>query len=220
MIPLLLLLTLSLFVGAPVDAADLPEDDDPEWRIEQVNEGELHFLLQPPPRPVHHHQNRINIISSSLEEGWVMLEQCHEHLDAVPELEILYHPERIRGIRILESAGIGSSRVLGHRVQLQDVGPGARLCLRAESRALKRRPEGGWLLQNGPYMRRFLDGFYPMRMSLEIRYPPQLLRLVEREPQPQPGFRLHERPGFIEADAWFEGRLFTRFSFRPAAAEQ
>jgi hypothetical protein len=52
-----------------------------------------------------------------------------------------------------------------------------------------------------------------MRVSLEIRYPADLLRLERREPGTQPGFRLRERPGLIEADTWFEGRLFTRFTF-------
>jgi hypothetical protein len=220
MIPFLLATSLSLLAAGQVDAADLPEDDDAEWRIEQVNEGELHFLEQPPPQPVHHHSNRVWITPASLEDGWVLLEQCHEHLDAVPALEILYHPDRIRAIRILESEGIGASRVEGHSIQLRKLGQGARLCLRAESRALNRQPEGGWELSNGPYMRRFLDGFYPMRVSLEIRYPLQLLRLVGRAPPPQPGFRLREEPGLIEADAWFEGRLFTRFSFRATGSEQ
>jgi hypothetical protein len=52
-----------------------------------------------------------------------------------------------------------------------------------------------------------------------IRYPAASLRLVEWEPQPQPGFLLREKPGLIEADAWFEGRLFTRFTFAPKGSE-
>ena len=212
MIPLLLFLSLSFGGCERVDATGFPEDDL-EWRIERVNEGRLRFLEHPPQQPVHHHSNRIRITRSSLADGWVALEQCHNHLDAVPASQILYHPERIRAIRILSSEGIGVSRVQDHSVQLQDVGDGARLCLQAESRALRQLPEGALLLQNGPYMRRFLDGYYPMRVSLEIRYPADLLRLERREPETQPGFRLRERPGLIEADTWFEGRLFTRFTF-------
>jgi len=218
MIPFLLVLSLSLAVTARVDAADFPEDDL-EVRIERVNEGELRFLEQPPQRPVHRHSNLIRITSTSLKDGWVKLEQCHEGLDAVPELQILYHPQRIRAIRILDSEGVGAFRVEGPSVQLRKVGEGARVCLRAESRALQKLPEGGWLLQNGPYMRRFLDGYYPMGVSLEIRYPVASMQLVGREPLNQPGFRLRERPGVIEADAWFEGRLFTRFTFDPKGSE-
>ncbi len=212
MIPLLLFLSLSFGGCEQVDAADFPEDDL-DSRIERVNEGRLRFLKNPPQRPVHHHSNRIGITRSSLADGWVALEQCHTHLDAVPALQIVYHPERIRAIRILGSEGIGESRVEEHSVQLQDVSEGARLCLQAESRALRQFPDGALLLHNGPYMRRFLDGYYPMRVSLEIRYPADLLRLEGREPVTQDGFRLRERPGLIEVDSWFEGRLFTRFIF-------
>lgn len=212
MIPLLLFLSLSLGGCGWVDAAGFPADDL-ESRIERVNEGRLRFLEHPPQRPVHHHSNRIRITRSSLADGWVALDQCHDHLDAVPALQIVYHPERIRAIRILSSEGIGGNRIQDHSVQLQDVGAGARLCLEAESRALRQLPDGGLVLQNGPYMRRFLDGYYPMRVSLEIRYPADLLRLEGREPGGQAGFRLRERPGLIEVDSWFEGRLITRFTF-------
>ena len=217
MIPLLLVLSLPFSMTARVDAAEFPEDDL-ETRIEQVNEGELRFL-EPPQGTVHRHINRIRISPSSLADGWVELEQCHEGLDAVPELQILYHPQRIRGIRILDSEGIGAVRVEGPSVQLQGVGKSAKLCLRADSRALRRLPEGGWMLRNGPYMRRFLDGYYTMGVSLEIRYPAELMRLEGREPRNQPGFRLRERPGVIEVDAWFEGRLFTRFTFSPQGSD-
>ena len=136
MIPLLLFLSLSFGGCERVDAADFPEDDL-ESRIERVIEGRLRFLEHPLQRPVHHHSNRIRITRSSLADGWVALEQCHKHLDAVPALQIVYHPERIRNIRILRSEGIGESRVQEHSVQLQDVSEGARLCLQAESRALR-----------------------------------------------------------------------------------
>jgi hypothetical protein len=62
-------------------------------------------------------------------------------------------------------------------------------------------------------MRRFLDGFYPMQVSLEIHYPEQF-RLQEISPPPQPGFRLRQQQGRIELDGWFEGKLTTRIIFR------
>ena len=74
-------------------------------------------------------------------------------------------------------------------------------------------PGGGYRLRNGPYMRRFLDGYYPMEVSIRIRYPAQLMALQTFEPAPQPGFILHTAPGEIELDARFEGRLQTRFDF-------
>jgi hypothetical protein len=209
-------LVVALLVAPPAIAAD-QEDPDPqetlEERIASVNEGTLHFLAEPPPRPVHHHANRIRILESSLADGWVRLEQCHEHLDPVPATQILFHPERIRDIRVLATEGIARAYVEGPSVQLEEIAQGARLCLSAQSRALHALPGGRYRLQNGPYMRRFLDGYYPMRVSLEIEYPPARLSLWGHEPDPQPGFRVSERPGRVSADAWFEGRLTTRFLF-------
>ena len=62
-------------------------------------------------------------------------------------------------------------------------------------------------------MRRFLDGYYPMRLTLDIEYPAASLRFEAQEPQPQPGFQVERRSGRIQAEIWFEGRLITRFVF-------
>jgi hypothetical protein len=210
---LLALVILSL-VWLSVVAGDLPfPDEEPEERALQVNEGELHFLSEPPRQVVHHHSNRILITASSLDQGWVVLEQCHSHLDAVPATEVVYRPERVRALRIIAATNIGKSWVEGASVQLRDVGPQAGVCISAESRALNALAGGGYRLRNGPYMRRFLDGYYPMRVSLDIRYPDDLIRWVASAPPDQAGFRIDAVPGRIQADAWFEGKLFTRFDF-------
>lgn len=215
---LLFVLQVGLFlIVANAGSSDLAEfpDDDVESRIAQVNEGELRFLSEPSTEDVHHHDNGIRITADSLATGWVGLRQCHEHLDPVPASEIVYRPDRIRDLRILEAVGVGASRVDGASVQLEDVRPGARVCVSAETRALQRLPEGGYSLRNGPYLRRFLDGFYPMRVTLEIRYPAEVLRPVGFDPPSQPGFSVTSEPGRIWVDAWFEGELRTRFDFCP-----
>ena len=204
--------------GLSVGGEDFPFDDpgagaEAEERALGVNEGRLHFLTEPPQRAVHHHRNRILITASSLDGGWVGLEQCHHHLDPVPASEVVYRAERVRALRILVSTNIGESWVEGASVQLRDVRPGASLCVAAQSRALHPLAEGGYRLRNGPYLRRFLDGYYPMRVSLDIRYPDDRIRLVAFAPPDQAGFRVHAEPGRIRAEAWFEGRLFTQFDF-------
>ncbi len=141
-------------------------------------------------------------------------EQCHEHLDPVAATQILFHPQRVRAIRVLSSNGIGHIETSEASVQLQNIGSAATLCLSAKSRALKPLQDGRFLLENGPYMRRFLDGYYPMLVSLDIRYPVDLLVLEHQEPAAQPGFRTRAHPGRIEAETRFEGRLYTRFTFR------
>ena len=207
-----LLLALALPVAAEDQFANFP-DDDLEARIAAVNDGELRFLPEPTAKPVHRHQNEIEIAPASLDQGWVELRQCHRHLDPVPAAEIVFRAGRARGLRVLSSQGIGAARPEGASVQLRDVQPGAELCLALQSRALEALPGGGYRLRNGPYMRRFLDGYYPMEVSIRVRYPAQLLALQGFDPAPQPGFRLHTAPGEIELDARFEGRLHTRFDF-------
>jgi len=207
-----------LLLCGSVLGAEEDWDDGLETGTDQVNEGELHILAEPPARPVHHHQNRIRIHDDSLEHGWVTLEQCHEQLDPVPATQIVYHGERIRGLTILNAAGIGDARVQGASIQLQDVQRGARLCLRADSRALWTLPDGCRQLRNGPYMRRFLDGFYPMRLSLEVNYP-EAFQLRRLDPPARPGVQLQQAPGHLSLSLYFEGRLHTAVTLCPEPAQ-
>ena len=75
--------------SAAVDSECAACDDELEASTVGVNEGKLSFLAEPPPKAVHHHHNDIVIGPESLREGWVRLEQCHEHLDAVPRAEVV-----------------------------------------------------------------------------------------------------------------------------------
>jgi hypothetical protein len=209
------LIALSLLSAIATPAAAGPPqfwEDDPEARALAVNEGPLHLLDRLSERPVHHHRNLITIERDSLSTGWVRLEQCHEQLDPVGTIEIVYHPERIRKLRLLDHSGIGEVRVIDHRVELHDVGPNSRLCLSAESRAMHGLDDGRYELRNGPYMRRFLDGYYPMRVSMTIHHPPEL-RLLDHDPAAQPGFAVTHQPGQVAVSARFEGKLYTRFRF-------
>jgi len=219
------LLVLGLLVGSPLPAGEpgaaelerwLESDEllPPSASTADVNEGELVFLVKPPRRAVHYHQNRLVISAASLRDGWVRLAQCHSNLDRVPLAQILYNRDRVRGLVITVSEHIGRSRVEGHTVQLEDIGPRARLCVSAWTRALQRRDDGSYLLRNGPFMRRFLDGYYPMRVSLQVDYAASGLRLVDMRPARQPGFEVRDGDGRLSFDAWFEGRLQTEFVFR------
>lgn len=202
--------------AAQESGADWGEAWDLEERVAAVNDGELRFVAPEAASGRHVHINRIHIDASSLRTGWVTLEQCHDQLDAVPAAQILFNPERIRHLRVQSAEGIGRAWVEGASVQLENVGPRARLCVNGESRALGDLGQGRYRLQNGPYMRRFLDGYYPMRVELEIRYPPELLRFVAPLPAPQPGFEVRPRAGEIEVEATFEGRLYTCMDFLDA----
>ncbi|MEJ2059416.1 MAG: hypothetical protein P8Y64_02860 [Gammaproteobacteria bacterium] len=207
-----LMVTVAAF-ATPADDAWL--NDDSEFRAEQVNEGTLVFLRHQPAKPTHHHENHIVITRDSLRNGWIRLTQCHEHLDAVPRAQVVYNKHRIRNLRITVANGIERAWIEGASVQLVDIGHHARLCVSAESRALWKNPDGSYSLRNGPFMRRFLDGFYPLHVSMSVEYPHRLLKFESISPRPQTGFRFWKDVGGLHYDTWFEGKLRTDIRFEP-----
>lgn len=179
----------------------------------EVNEGSLTFLSDQPAKPIHHHQNKIRITPDSLASGWTDLIQCHDNLDAVPRAQITFREGYIRELRVTEARSIGQAWIQGPTVQLRDVTPGARLCLAAQTRALKNMGNGFFNLFNGPYMRKFLDGYYPMQVSLSIEYPEKQLNIVDVSPPDQKGFAVIQKPGLLSINTIFEGELRTLIQF-------
>jgi len=206
---------LLVFSSAPGRAASESDwsDWDLEERVSAVSDGDLRFLPEGVPADAHIHQNRIRIRPESFETGWVVLDQCHDNLDSVPAVQIAFNAERIRNIRVTRVENVGRAWVDGHTVQLADVEAEARLCLTAESRALHELGGGRYRLRNGPYIRRFLDGYYPMRLLLEVEYPIEGIHFAGVRPHRQPGFTVHAVSGRLSIDASFEGRLFTCVDF-------
>lgn len=182
-----------------------------------VNEGDLVFLTRRPDRPVHTQSNDIVISEQSLADGWVRLRQCHEHLDQVSRTQIVFRPGRVRDLKVESSRQVAKAWVEGASVQLQDIGPAARVCLSAQSRALETQPDASLVLQNGPFMRRFLDGYYPMHVSLRVRMDAPTLRFTGLTPAPRAGFELTQDGREVRWEAWFEGRLVTRMRFERVA---
>lgn len=226
-LPVCASLVFLLLVTLPVATiADLPPgaDWDTYWPSDEndkifnaINDGELTFLTQPPDQPVHHHHNTLIVDRSSIDTGWIKLQQCHEHLDVIQRVQILYHEDRIRDLHITETKNVGEAWVQGHTVQLRDVKANARLCVEAESRALRAQEDGTYLLQNGPFMRKFFDGYFPMRVSIDVRIPDNL-DLLDIEPAEQQGFKVIRGDHSLYLDAWFEGRLITRILFTRSPA--
>jgi len=184
--------------------------------VSEVNEGELRFLSAPPATPVHHHQNQISLNAESLLSGWAKLEQCHQHLDPVPSMQIVYSRDRIRNLAISRSENIGRSWVHENSVQMDQVARNALICISAETQALAAEGGNTFVLSNGPYMRRFLDGYYPMQVSMRVRWDMPELRFVDISPKVQPGFALTRQANEVAFDAIFEGELRTRIRFSAA----
>lgn len=204
------------------DTAMTPEELE-EWFLEdeqsstdRVNEGELVFLHEPPPAPVLHSHNALSVDQESMDNGWVSLEQCYSHLDPVPDAEIVYQYKSIRDLRVTSSRNIETLQVKGQLVELDNVGRNARLCVQAEVRIFYRNPDTTFSLRNGPFHRRFLDGYFPYHVTLEIDYPPDLLTLVKTEPTAQAGFKLTRSAGTVLVDTYFEGILNTEIIFKAA----
>jgi len=196
-------------------AGDLHADDFFDLRsANDVNEGTLNFLADPPATLFHHHQNRIHLTADSLASGWVRLEQCHDNLDKVARAQITFREGFVRDLKVESRSHIEDAWIEGPSVQLRNVATGARLCLSAETRALRNGGSGFYMLHNGPYMRKFLDGYYPMRVSIDVAYPEALLALVDITPAAQSGLKVIEEPGAISVDAVFEGELRTLIQFQ------
>lgn len=188
-------------------------NDDSEQQALNVNEGELEFLTTPPNKTIHHHHNILTISNSSMRNGWVKLQQCHRNLDRVYVAQVVFRDGLTRKLKLVSYKNIDKAWVEGNTVQLQEIGEHAELCLSAEIRAFTYNPDGSYSLRNGPYMRRFLDGYYPMHVTLEVHVDSKRLHYVGSIPISQPGFVVHETDNTLQVDTWFEGRLNTEFIF-------
>lgn len=217
-----LMLALLLFAwtfNSPAREYTQQEMDDwfnapPDPSAAEVNEGELVFLTRQPAKLVHHHHNVLTLSDQTVRDGWGELRQCHENLDRVPATQIVFREDRIRKLRILSSTGIGSAVVEGATIQLKQVGPDAKICVALESKVLYPQPDGTYHIANGPFMRKFLDGYYPMHVSMEVIVKSTKLRFYDITPAKQEGFRVSIQPKLVKFDAWFEGRLNTLLRFK------
>lgn len=220
-LPLCLVALSGGWMSAISESTEQVDQEWPAWvyaeeserqRIAAVNEGELVFLHAPPPKPVHHHSNRILITRQSLADGWVLMEQCHERLDRVAESQIVFNPGRTRALEVLSYHNMDTAFVESSTIQLRGIREASKVCARLETRALHSLGVQIFELQNGPFMRRFLDGYYPLQLSIQIEYP-RHLELVDYAPENQPGCAVKSAPGHVGVEALFEGELRTRFRF-------
>jgi hypothetical protein len=202
-----LIAALALFLLVPpIHAEETPP----------INEGQLHFLDKPPPGSVPLHRKRVLIDRDALKTGWVRTEQCHFNLDPVPALQVVFGHGRVRDLTITRSEHIARAWIEGDTVQLEDVGRESILCLRSENRMLVRNTPTDYTLLSGPFMRRFLDGYFPMQVHLEVDYPPDLFMLDQVSPR---GVRVsNPGSGRVDIDALFEGRLTVALHFSPTKA--
>ncbi len=220
--PWALLYTIALGLAATTALAEDISDeeaerlfnDDWEQRAAAVNEGKLEFLREEPAAAVHHHFISLIVTRDSVQSGWVAMRQCHEHLDPVPDLEIVFNTQRIRDLAVESFVNMENAWVQGAAVRLRNVSAHARVCITGRSRALEKEGDD-YVLRNGPFMRKFLDGYYPMRVSIDVSFPETYLRLLRVEPATQSGWEMVATASDLHLRALFSGRLRTAVYFQP-----
>ena len=186
-----------------------------EWSSsEAVNEGALRFLVEYPTKPVLHSMNVLTVYPTSLDDGWVGLTQCYENLDPVAESEVVYRYQAMRYLKIVKYKGIGRAEIRGQSIQLKHVQKGAELCTSAMVRIFYLNPDGSYSLINGPFHRKFLDGYFPYHLTLEVVYPASRLKVNYTIPVEQPGFSIKQDADKLVLDGIFEGILNVEIVFQ------
>lgn len=196
------ILALALIVSPVVSATTLPID---------INEGELHFLTEPPEQPPQRQTKTLTLTAESLETGWAKNRQCHYELDQVAAMEIVFGKDRVRKLNIIEAHNIGKAWVENNSVQMEHIGADAWICVASENRVVQREGANRYIVTSGPFMRRFLDGYFPMQIEFKIDYPKRL-RFVDVTPT-ELNARLRHTAGSIVIQTLFEGRLTIALEF-------
>lgn len=210
-----IMMSPALSGAVDVEWSAIEKQMEEEQRALGVNEGELQLLEGPPDAAAHQHQNRLLITKQSLDDGWVTMYQCHSDLDQVSASQVVYPEHQIRNLAILSSKNIGSVQIEGHTVQMRDIEAESEICISADKRALFFE-DGLYHLKLGPFMRRFLDGYYPMRVQVEVCYP-TYLQLVDSSPV-RALQRRRDATAYAEIDIWVVGELDIELIFRNGLA--
>jgi hypothetical protein len=173
----------------------------------EIGGSALRFLATPPDPLPHHHRKQLIVRPDSLKSGWVENRQCHERLDPVAAMEVVFGPGRVRKLRVTRAEHIAKAWVEGESVQLQGVEPGAVLCVESETRILEYDPSlRQYTLTSGPYLRRFLDGYFPLQLTFTLEYPAERFKLLDIQPA-ELRARAQTPPGRVQIETLFEGRL-------------
>lgn len=211
---------LLLFVFSMVKAEPSAEElekwfmSDDVTPSSQSSDSHLTFIASPKDKPALHSVNEITISPQSIKNGWINLMQCYQHLDPVPEMEVVYNYKAMRKLKIIKSKNIEQAYIKGQSVQLENVVKNAQLCITAEARIFYKNKDGSFKLLNGPFHRQFLDSYFPYHLTLKINYPSKLLKFINSKPKSQPGFIMKQSGNTLLVDSYFTGKLYTDIRFK------
>ena len=94
---------------APVDESWM--DDDSEERALQVNEGQLEFIAPIHEQSILHSDTHLWITNKSMQTGWVKMQQCYRHLDAVGRTDVVYAYREMKNLQVTRAEQIAQIRV-------------------------------------------------------------------------------------------------------------
>lgn len=187
-------------------------NSDDELPTSKVNDGQLHFISPKPGGNIFHSEININVDQVSIDDGWTSLTQCYSNLDPIHRTAIVYRKNLVKNLRVISSKNIKQAKVSGNKVFLRNVEKNASLCIGASARNFYQNKDKSFSLVNGPYHRKFLDGYYPYHLTLNIRYSPKL-KFNFNIPKVQKGFQIKQLANTLLVDTVFEGRLKLEFRF-------
>lgn len=188
-------------------------DDDLE-RLLEIGDEPFEPVTWPLRDPPFVHQKSLRLTPSSIGDGWVKNAQCHTRFAKMPSLQIVFNPDTIRNIEIVEAENVAGAWIEGASVQLEQVNENSRLCLRSDNRLLSKNPKTSqYELKVGPFYYRYLDGYFPMRLELDVEFPGSKLRLLDTDPDAGPGIWVQKQPGRVRFESLFQGKLWITFRF-------
>ncbi|MFV1993497.1 MAG: hypothetical protein ACC635_06305 [Acidiferrobacterales bacterium] len=191
-----------------------PSSNSTEFEFLDINEGELEFITRPLKETPHHHSTHISITNESIKSGWIGNKQCHSNLQAVPAMEIVFRKGYVRNLDISRSENIGRVWIEGASVQLKEVKKNAVVCITSETLSFKKNGHSGnYIWTGGPYMKKYLDGYFPMKVSIAIDYPSDKLVFEKLYPHAVE-LKAVKLPGHIRLSLLFEGILELETHFR------
>jgi len=158
-------------------------------------------------------KNVLKINAQSLKTGWLEFSQCHYQLDPVPKIEVTYNPKHTRNLKVISHQDMDQATTRKDAVVLMNVRRGAQVCIQGESQTLKSL-DNGFSLQRGPYMRKFLDGYYPMIVEESIELNQLKAELTKHTPIYPEAKKMKVQKSFYEFTYQFEGQLKPYYEFK------
>ena len=156
----------------------------------------------------------ISITTESMKSGWIDNKQCHYNLQTVPAMEIVFRKGRVKNLEIKRYENIGRVWVEDATVQLKEIKKNAMICITGETLSFKKNDRTGtYIWTGGPYMKKYLDGYFPMKVSIAIDYPSEKLVLEKLYPQAVE-LKALKLSGHIRLSLVFEGILELETHFR------